>query len=116
MQHNLTEHEVTLLNGFLTSTLLNEAKSIPFALRNFISERKDSLSTELGLNERDFRSFHAQSAENIMRFLLDNEFLSEREGNVIFITEKGKNLRRQGSLQNYETWQKETRAKITEIE
>ncbi len=111
MQHNLTEQEVKLLNGFLTSTLLNEAKSIQIALRNYISERKDSISSETGMNERDFRAFHAQATDNILRFLLDNDFLSERDGSVIFITEKGKNLRKQGSLENYDAWQKETRAK-----
>lgn len=111
MQHNLNDREIMLLDGFMTSTLLNEAKSIPFALRNFISEKKESLCSELGLSERDFRAFHAQTSDNIMRFLLDNEFLSEREGNVVFITEKGKNLRRQGTLEKYDAWQKETRAK-----
>jgi hypothetical protein len=111
MQHNLNEQGAKLLDGFLTSTLLNEAKSIKIALRNFISERKDSISGELGLNERDFRAFHAQTTDNILNFLLENEFLSEREGGVLFITEKGKNLRKQGSLEKYAVWQKDTRAK-----
>lgn len=111
MQHNLNEQELKLLDGFLTSTLLNEAKSIKLALRNYISERKDGISEDLGLNERDFRSFHSQATDNILRFLTDNEFLSEREGGILFITEKGKTLRKQGSIEKYEIWQKETRAK-----
>ena len=52
-----------------------------------------------------------QSVKNIFQYLIDYEFVGVREGGVSFLTEQGKNLRRQGSLQKYAEWQKETRAK-----
>lgn len=111
MKNNLNEYEATLLDQFIKSGTLNDAKSIQIAIRNFITERKDQIMQERALDERDFRAFHMHTVNNLYQFLMDNEFIAEREGNVVFLTERGKHLRKAGSLAAYDAWQKETRAK-----
>jgi len=111
MKNNLNETEVRLLEQILTGGSLNESKSIQIAIRNHISDKKDALMEELSMNEAEFRSFHIKTINNIFQFLKDNEFIAEREGGVFFITERGKNLRRQGTLEKYAAWQQETRQK-----
>lgn len=115
MKNTLSEIELRLLDKFLHTTLLNEAKSIQIALRNFLADEKDNIMQELSLTERDIRTFQTHTAANIFEFLKSNDFVAEREGGVIFITEKGKHLRRQGSVAKFEEWQKETRAKNKKV-
>lgn len=111
MKNNLNDYEVGLMDQFLNGGGINEAKSIQIAIRNFIIEKKDQIMQERSLDERDFRAFQVQTGNNLFQFLKDNEFVAEREGNVVFMTEKGKSLRKQGSVAKYDEWQKETRAK-----
>lgn len=111
MKNNLNEYEVALMNQFLNGGGINEAKSIQIAIRNFITEKKEQIMQDRSLDERDFRAFQVQTVNNLFQFLKDNEFVAEREGNVVFMTEKGKSLRKQGSIEKYDEWQKETRAK-----
>ncbi len=111
MKNNLNETEVRLLEQILTGGSLNESKSIQIAIRNHISDKKDALMEELSMNEPEFRSFHTKTLNNIFQFLKDNEFIAEREGGVFFITDRGKNLRRLGTLEKYAAWQQETRQK-----
>jgi hypothetical protein len=66
---------------------------------------------EQNIDERAFRSLQSQTVKNIFQYLIDHEFIGEREGGVNFLTEKGKNLRRQKSLAGYDAWQQETRSK-----
>ena len=111
MKNTLSDVEVKLLEKFLNEGGLNEAKSIQIALRNYLTDQKDRIMQEMSLDERDFRAFHTRSVTNIYEFLKSNDFVAEREGGVIFMTEKGKQLRKQGTLEKYDEWQKETRAK-----
>jgi hypothetical protein len=111
MKNELNSFEVQLTNRILQGGSLNESKSIQIAIRNFISDEKAQIMQELSLGEPEFRTFHLQTVNNILNFLKSNEFVAEREGGVVFITEKGKNLRRQGTIEKYESWAKETRAK-----
>jgi DNA-binding transcriptional regulator YhcF (GntR family) len=111
MKNNLNDYEVSLMDQFLNGGGINDAKSIQIAIRNFITEKKEQIMQERSLDERDFRAFHTQTVNNLFQFLKDNEFVAEREGNVVFMTEKGKSLRKQGSVAKYAEWQKETRAK-----
>lgn len=111
MKNSLNDYEVGLMDQFLNGGGINEAKSIQIAIRNFIIEKKEQIMQERSLDERDFRAFQVQTVNNLFQFLKENEFVAEREGNVVFMTEKGKSLRKQGSVAKYEEWQKETRAK-----
>ncbi|GAA4467921.1 hypothetical protein GCM10023093_24560 [Nemorincola caseinilytica] len=111
MNNNLSDIEQRLLEKFLRDSTLNEAKSLQIALRNFLAEEKDALMQELSLDERDIRALQTQASKNILDFLKSNDFIAEREGGVLFITDRGKQLRKQGTLAKYEEWQKDTRAK-----
>lgn len=111
MKTELNDFEKGLLDRIIPTQTFSDTKGVQIALRNFIGDDKDKIMAEQGLDERAFRSLQSQSVKNIFQYLIDYEFVGVREGGVNFLTEKGKNLRRQGSLAKYAEWQKETRAK-----
>jgi len=111
MKTELNDFEKSLLDRIIPTQTFSDTKGVQIALRNFIGDDKDKIMAEQGLDERAFRSLQSQSVKNIFQYLIDYEFMGVREGGVNFLTEKGKNLRRQGSLAKYAEWQKETRAK-----
>lgn len=111
MKTELNDFEKSLLDRIIPTQTFSDTKGVQIALRNFIGDDKDKIMAEQGLDERAFRSLQSQSVKNIFQYLIDYEFVGVREGGVNFLTEKGKNLRRQGSLAKYAEWQKETRAK-----
>jgi hypothetical protein len=111
MKIQLNDFEKALLNRIIPTQTLSDSKGIQIALRNFIGDEREQIMQERGLNEQAFRALQSQSVNNIFQYLKDYEYIGEREGAVHFLTEKGKNLRRQGSLENYAEWQKATRAK-----
>lgn len=107
----LTDFERALLNRVIPTYTLNDSKGVQIALRNFIGDEREQIMAEQGIDERAFRALQSQSVKNIIDYLKANDYIAEREGGVTFLTEKGKILRRQGSLEKYDEWQKETRAK-----
>ncbi len=107
----LTEFERALLNRVIPTYTLNDSKGVQIALRNFIGDEREQIMAEQGIDERAFRALQSQTVKNIIDYLKANDYIAEREGGVTFLTEKGKILRRQGSLEKYDEWQKETRAK-----
>lgn len=109
MKVALNDFEKTLLNRIIPTQTLNDSKGIQIALRNYIGDERESLMKEKGLDEQSFRALQSLTVKNIYQFLKENDYVAEREGAVSFLTEKGKILRRQGSLENYEIWAKETR-------
>lgn len=111
MKTELNDFEKALLDRIIPTQTFSDTKGVQIALRNFIGDDKDKIMAEQALDERAFRSLQSQSVKNIIQYLIDYEFFGVREGGVNFLTEKGKILRRQGSLEKYATWQKETRAK-----
>jgi len=111
MKTELNDFEKGLLDRIIPTQTFSDTKGVQIALRNFIGDDKDKIMAEQGLDERAFRSLQSQSVKNIFQYLIDYEFVGVREGGVNFLTEKGKNLRRQGSLEKYAEWQKDTRAK-----
>lgn len=115
MKTELNDFEKRLLDKIIPTQTLSDSKGILIALRNFVSDEKEEIMQEQNLDERAFRSLQSQTVKNIFQYLVDHEFIGEREGGVNFLTEKGKNLRRQKSLAGYEAWQKETRVKNKEI-
>lgn len=111
MKTELNDFEKGLLDRIIPTQTFSDTKGVQIALRNFIGDDKEKIMAEQGLDERAFRSLQSQSVKNIFQYLIDYEFVGVREGGVNFLTEKGKNLRRQGSLEKYAEWQKETRSK-----
>jgi hypothetical protein len=115
MKTELNDFEKELLNRIIPTQTFSDSKGVQIALRNFIADEKDKIMEAKGIDERSFRSLQSQTVKNIFQYLIDFEFVGEREGSVFFLTEKGKNLRRQRSLEGYEVWRKETRTKNKEI-
>lgn len=111
MKTELNDFEKGLLDRIIPTQTFSDTKGVQIALRNFIGDDKEKIMAEQGHDERAFRALQSQSVKNILQYLIDYEFVGVREGGVNFLTEKGKNLRRQGSLQKYADWQLETRAK-----
>jgi hypothetical protein len=99
------------LNRVIPTYTLNDSKGVQIALRNFIGDEREQIMTDQGIDERAFRALQSQTVKNIIDYLKANDYIAEREGGVTFLTEKGKILRKQGSLEKYDEWQKETRAK-----
>lgn len=107
----LTDFERALLNRVIPTYTLNDSKGVQIALRNFIGDEREQIMADQSIDERAFRALQSQTVKNIIDYLKANDYIAEREGGVTFLTEKGKILRRQGSLEKYDEWQKETRAK-----
>ncbi|MBL7692990.1 MAG: hypothetical protein JNM41_15455 [Flavipsychrobacter sp.] len=107
----LTDFERALLNRVIPTYTLNDSKGVQIALRNFIGDEREQIMADQGIDERAFRALQSQTVKNIIDYLKANDYIAEREGGVTFLTEKGKILRKQGSLEKYDEWQKETRAK-----
>jgi hypothetical protein len=74
-------------------------------LRNLIGEQKAAVLADGLSTDHDFQSFQNKTVFDITQFLKHNEFFAEREGRVFFLTEKGEQLKRQGSLQKYLEWE-----------
>ena len=110
MKAILSNFERNLLNKIIPTQSLNDSRGIKIALRNFIGDEREALIREKGLDEQTFRSLQSNTVKNIYQYLKDHDYIAEREGGVPFLTEKGKILRKQGSLEQFEVWQKETRA------
>ena len=74
-------------------------------LRNLITAERETVIAQGTTNDHDFQSFQNTTVLHITQFLKHNEFFAEREGRVFFLTEKGKQLKQQGSLQKYLEWE-----------
>lgn len=106
----LSDIEIDILNKIIPTQTFSETQNLQRALREIINEHKESLMAQGAMTEGGYKEFQTQSVKNIFDFLLKNAFIAEREGHVFFLTEKGKNLRRQKSLQQYVEWARQQRA------
>lgn len=102
----LTEFEIEVLNKVIPTQRLNNPGGLPLVLRTLIEEDKEKLMAN-GMSENDFRTLQSQTAKNIFHFLRSNEFYYEREGGVFFLTDRGKQLQKQRTIQNYIKWAEE---------
>ena len=110
MPTQLNDFELKLLDRIIPTQTLSDAKSTQIAIRNFIAEDKENIIAERGISEAEFRTLQMQSVKTIFLFLREKEFVGERDGGVNFLTEKGKHLRKQGSLEKYEEWRKQVKS------
>ncbi len=107
----LTDFEKSLLNKIIPTRTLSDSRGAQIALRNFIGEEKENIMSQNPMDESTFRSLQTHTVKTIFQYLIDHDFMGEREGGVTFLTEKGKHLRKQGSLEQYEIWRNEERSK-----
>jgi hypothetical protein len=104
MEIPLTNFEVATLNKVIHTHTFGEFHDLTISLHNLVGNEKDNL-VQLGeVKEHDFHAFQEQAVHNILQFLIHNEFIGEREGEVHFLTHKGEELRKQGTLQKYLDW------------
>lgn len=115
MKTQLTDYEKKLLNKIVPTRTLSDSRGAQIALRDFLGGEKENIMRDNNLDENGFRSFQSRTAKTIFAYLLDYDYMREREGGVAFLTEKGKHLRQQGSLEQYEIWRQGERKKNKEI-
>jgi hypothetical protein len=99
----LTDFEIEILNKVVPTQTLSNPASLPLVLRGIIDEEKEKLMAT-GMSDNDFRLLQSQASKNIFHFLRENEFYYEREGGVFYLTDKGKHLQKQKTIQNYVSW------------
>ncbi len=102
----LTEFEYSILDKVIPTQSLGDGLVLKTFIRRLVENEKANILSKENMTEHNFKLLQSQTANNLFQYLRDNEFLGEREGAVYFLTEKGKQLRRQGSLDNYISWRK----------
>ena len=107
MQVILSGFETDILNKFVHTDTFSELNDLQEALYDNLNADKDAIIASGVTNGMDFNLFASQTVDRIIQFLLGHEFYHSREGGVYFLTEKGKHLKAQGSLQKYQVWEKE---------
>ena len=106
MQISLSGFEIDLLNKYVHTQTFIELSDLQIAMNEYLNDEKDNLISSGQTTETGFNTFVTTTTRNISRFLMDHEFFHAREGGVYFLTEKGKHLHAQGSLQKYLDWEK----------
>ena len=114
MNVTLTDFEISVLDKFIWTQTYENLNSLKVAMRNYIREQKDNIISSGKTTEPLFESFTNTSVDHIARFLLENDFFHDRDGQVFILTEKGTHLRQQGSLEKYIAWEKERNAVLIE--
>ncbi len=103
MSAPLNEFQTQILNRILPTQTFADPAALPTALRKIIEEQKEQI-TMRGMSEYDFNTLQRETPRIIFQWLRDNEFYYEREGGVYYITDRGKQLRAQGTLEKYIEW------------
>lgn len=107
MQISLSGFEIDLLNKYIHTQTFSELTDLQIILNESLNEQREQLIRSGQTNENDFNSFVTHTTGNITNFLVTHGFFHDRDGGVFFLTERGKHLRAQGSLQKYLDWEKE---------
>ncbi len=105
MKIPLTDFEIVILNKVVHTHTFGEFNSLRVLLHDLVAEGKEGLISSGQVSERDFPLLQTQVVNNILQFLLRNEFFAMREGEVYFLTERGMNLQMQGSIEKYADWE-----------
>jgi len=101
----LSDFEIEMLNKLMHRQAFVDYTILENDLRNLISEQRDAVIGNGTTSEQDFQSFQNKTVLDITQFLKHNEFFAQREGRVFFLTEKGNQLKQQGSIQKYLEWE-----------
>ena len=99
----LNEIEVYMLGKLLPKLKMNDSVSLNSEMRNLVEEERAYLNA----TETPEKKF---SQKNISSFLLDEQYARSQDGIKIFLTEKGKNLKKAGSMEKYMEWLAANRA------
>jgi hypothetical protein len=110
MEIGLSPFEIEILNRFIPTQTFSNPAGITMAVRNLLVENREVLRNQ-GVTDQDFGTLLAKTGHNIFTFLRTNEFYYERDGGIYYITEKGKQLHKQGSFEKYMEWREQVRAK-----
>src|SRR5580700_940618 len=110
MESGLTDFEIEILNRIIPTQTLSNPGGLKMAIRNMLVDKRETLSSQ-GVTEQDFNLLLGQTGNNIFSFLSDNKFYYKSDAGVVHLTEKGKNLRIQGSVEKYMEWQQQQRIK-----
>jgi len=100
----LAPGELEVLNKIVPTVSFSDHKRLMEAIRDAVTERNDNAPAIAKKNDMELKLEQTDYTKNIHIFLLNEAFYAEREGFVYFLTEKGKHLKQQGSLQNYYDW------------
>jgi predicted transcriptional regulator len=110
MSAALSNFETEVLNKLIPTQTFGNPSDLKKAIRNILDQNREVLRTQ-GVTDLDFKLLQAQTGQNIFEFLRSREFYFEREGGVFYLTDKGKQLRAQGSLEKYMEWREQLRIK-----
>jgi len=109
---SLTDFEIEMLNKLMHKHEFEDYSILEHGLRDLVSEQKEAAIASGVTTEQDFQSFQNKTVSDIAHFLKHNDFFAEREGRVFFLTERGKQLEQQGSIQKYLEWEKGREAQL----
>ena len=108
----LSALETTMLNKFIPRMQLREDFLLNNELRSLLREHRDELMQSGNMGEKELEAWQVQAIKNIGNFLRDGFLLSRDEHETrFFLSERGKNLKKQGTIEKYQEWLTATRAK-----
>jgi hypothetical protein len=108
----LSDFEIEILNKLMRTDAFADHSNYEKCLRNLISDQKEIAIRNGNTTEQDFQSFKSKTVFDISQFLNHNDFFTNREGRAFSLTEKGKQLKQQGSLQKYLEWEMAREAQL----
>ena len=104
MDTTLTGVEIFLLDQLILRMKMHEPINLNLELKKIAEEEKEQLAgkgyTDMG-----------EHKNNVAEYLKGNEFMRTQDTIMYSLSEKGKNLKRQGRYEKYNEWQKDTRSK-----
>ena len=104
--------EIDILNKVIHTRTFGEFSELKTALQKLVEEEKENLISSRKIAPDDFPLHKTRVVNNMIQFLVRNEFYGVRDGSVYFLTERGKHLQKQGSIQKYLEWESEREEKI----
>jgi len=105
MQIPLSTFEIEILNKVIYTQTFSEYQRLTDALRRLVDEQKSNIVSAGSVPEHDFPLFQKTTVNNILQFLVRNGFFAVREGEVYYITERGKSLQQQRTIQSFVEWE-----------
>ncbi len=110
MTVTLTDFEIDLLNRYIPMQTFNDLGAMRVTMRNQMRECKNEIISAGETTEAEFETFTNRSVDHIDKFLMQYGFFHDRDGQVFALTEKGKHLKQQGTVQKYVAWEKDRNA------
>lgn len=110
----LPEFEIDILNKVIHTRTFGEYNELKIKLQQLVEDRKGELIRSGEVPASDFPLHKTHVVNSMIQFLVRNEFYGVREGGVYFLTEKGKFLQEQGTIQKYLVWQMQREKKLIE--